>query len=376
MDGSTEQTAVEEVSTETESTATDTAAESTPSVEADVSPEERRAESQKHSVKLLNRTRRQGAEEDTGEQETAETSDTAEVESQTEKKPEVDPDLLKFAENKGFKAESIAASEDLQKSIKMSMESEKRMNQAVNEQKIREDKIKQKQLDKDADSVVNPKAEADPDEPKSPSEAFEVSVQDQFEKMLMFTNCTNEADLQARYPDIYNRFLGAYNDGKLEALKQDVDFKLNQATEKEAAGSSAETMEAEFKKVADVAKDNIATIKKDYPAVVEDMKESGMNDLLDELANITKVPLEYFMASEKFSGMFVKAAKAMIEVSKLPERDNKTKQQVEKDIAKAKNAEMVAAGDPVPDDNRTVAQKQQNDRKARFQKHHRPAPIS
>lgn len=378
----TESTATEEVSPETESTAKDTA-ESTPSEKAYVSPEAEHTEASKLGVKLMMQHRRQATAAPADVEEKADTSETADSEKQTGKtdkktdeKPVLDPDLQKFAEGKGFDIEKVTASEDLQKSIKMSMESEKQMNKVQNEATIKEDKIKQKQLDKDADAVVNPKPEADPDEPKSPSASTEEQIQNQFENLLSHLGVADENDLVAKWPDVYERFVASANHARNEAARQDLKFEASEQKRKTDEESSAETMEGEFKKVAGFATDNIAEIKKDYPTLVEDMKASGVDVFVDRWADVVKIPREYFMASKEFLADIAKFSKAMVEVSKLPERDEKTKQQMEKDLKKTKDAEMVASGSPLPDDNRTVAQKAMNDKSARFQKKHSPNKIT
>jgi len=274
-------------------------------------------------------------------------------EKEKPKTSELHPDLLKFISNKQIDPAKLSEPETVQKIIDMARNSETKMNEVLRERELRDAEVKKKKTEQEAQEVLDA-GKKKPVEPKwedlSPTERVEKDTQHVFSILLDTTGCASEEELVGKYPDIYARFQSAINQAEKRAWKEELEWR----DKRRGKQSSEETAKAKFQKewesVQEKAKETFENAKKTDPQILENFKTSGLNDVLDDLARITNIPVEYFVADSRFFTMFSKMAKAMIEVNNLPEKEKGIRKQVEKDIKEAKKAEMVSRSEKLPDD--------------------------
>jgi len=279
----------------------------------------------------------------------------------------LEPDIQKYIDENKFDLGDLKDNETVKKILEKAHATNAELSKIKGENELREQKIKEKLAEKSAEDVIKAEGEtketAKKIEDMSPVERLDLDVQTAFKSLLAFTGAKDEEDLQAQYPEIYKNFVTEYQAAKEDAAIKYVDWKDDQKNKGASAKESEETIKKEWETVQATSKSRIEDAKKVDPDIVENFKLSGLNELLDQLAVITNIPVEYFVADEKFFNKFAQMAKAMRIVEGLPEEKRKIKQEVEKDIAKTKKGEMVSKDSALPDDQKAVF-----DRKTRFVK--------
>jgi hypothetical protein len=265
---------------------------------------------------------------------------------ESDSKAESETELQKFIASKGVDLKNI--DENTQKAYEMAMNSEQRMNQAIQEQADANNRVEEKQLDKAASDVVE-KTEDAPVE-LSPLKTVDANFSDTSESILALAGVNSMDELMTENPTMYQNLMDAYSEAKEEAMTQEVEWHINKKDADQAKADNETTVNKEYEKLKEVSVSRLEKAEKENPEIVADFEKYGTDKALIALQDITGVPLEYFTANEEFFDFFKGATAAMKAVADLPGRDDKIKDNVEKQISKTKKAEMVSSASPLPDD--------------------------
>jgi len=276
------------------------------------------------------------------------------VESKPAETPanELPDDVMKFLTDKGLDTTSL----NTNKIIEMAMNSEKKMNQSLQDKQDFAESVKKKQLDVEAEKVVRPEAEVEvPYEELSPLKQAESSwtlAQDSLVELFGCYGVESIDDIinDPQLSQVYTNLLGKYSEARDLAQSEEYAWHSRQDKERAEKISAEEKMNKEFDNAKSVAEERFQNAVKQNPDIVEDFAKFGTNDMLEEWMKISNIPLEYMVANESFFNFLTKATDAMKVVDGLPKRDETIKNGFENQLYKTKQAEMVSPGSPLPSD--------------------------
>jgi hypothetical protein len=275
---------------------------------------------------------------------------TAKPGAKTAEQPKLDPDLVRFAQAKGYDLGEIEKSRSLQTSVKAQRESEAEMNRLREEVR----KIKDGESGKAAETVVNAPKPGDKEKPRelSPVESLNQRYEAILNDLLLLHGVPDEATLAQSFPDAYSRVKAMFERDYRAALAEEPKFHFSQANKSTEEKAARQKLEEEYNSVKSTYQNNILEQKKIDPAIESNLLTSGVMEHVQGLAGLLKIPTEYLLADKNLFGFFAKAAAAIQKASNFTKDIEKEKQKWEKDREKASKANLPSTDRPLPQDER------------------------
>lgn len=263
------------------------------------------------------------------------------------KSPEIDPELSNYieAKNLNFVKEHLN-NEPVKKLLNMFKETDNYALKTRSEYDKYKSETQQKFNEYEA-SLMALEQDKTTGEELSPAENLQKNYEETLSSLMALHGCQDLNELMQNYPKLFNSIKNTYDAEYRSALLKEVDWKLNTDKRQKEKAERENRFKDEYNKIKTQAVSNVQDLRSQDPQVVENFSKSGIENFLQSVCKSVNLPYEYLAADKNIMAFAAKAAKAMITVDSLPDRDVKMKQQWEQELIKTKQAELPSASTPM-----------------------------
>ncbi len=273
-----------------------------------------------------------------------------------QKEIEIDSDTQTFLEENKIDLGDLTANETAMNLVKQLQDSKAENTKIVNQQKMTDVALAHKRANQAADNILESE-KGDIEPPLPPVKQAEADFNDRLQNLMELSGYNSLEQLEENDPELAQRLVNNWNQLKEDAFLKENDWHRDQDKEKKKFEDDKKRIDDEYTAVKSTANDRLKEAEKTYPELSKELKESGIDAMVDSISELTNVPQEYFLANEQFFNTFAKAAHAISIAKDMPNIQKNIKTKLEKEIFDTKENEGVASGDPLPRDNKVVANK-------------------
>ncbi len=294
---------------------------------------------------------------DTGkptDSDSADSKDSGDGEKTVDKENVIDPEIADFLKEKNIDIGELSSNDTVMGLVNSLRDSEAEKTKIQNEHQLESDAMARKKAEANVDKVLEAN-KTDVPTPLSPLKQVQDNYVNTVDGLMNVLGIDTVDSFVESYPDLYEKIKGAYEQGRDEAQTQEYQWHKDQEANTQAQKEAADAVQREHDTIKTKAADRITEAKKDYPEIAEDFEKFGINKFIDTFAELTKVPVDYFVAESGFFDFISKASSNARIVEDIPEMESKIKKSLEKQIRDTKKAETVSSDDLLPDDHKAAA---------------------